>query len=230
MITAVVGPTNILLNNGDQYYLEVVDGNCSNTIMITFAVNPSPSMNSVAALELCDDGTGQATFDLTAEETNINGTGPTYNWFSDAGLTTPITTPGTYTSGSGSAYLEVTDANGCSNSINLDLTVNPLPTANSTSTDVCDDGTGQATFDLTSLETTVDGGAGNAINWFSDAGLTTPIATPGSLTTASTTVYAEVTDATTGCVNSTSVNLNITAAPAAPVLSNNASYLSLIHI
>ncbi len=224
MTTPVAGPTNILLNDGDQYYMEVVDGNCSNGIMITFTVNSLPTMNPIAALELCDDGTGQATFDLTSEESNINATGPIYDWYSDAGLTTAIGTPGAYSTSTGTVYIEVTDANGCSNNIDVDLTVNPLPTATSTSSDLCDDGSGQATFDLTGLESTIDGGAGNTIDWYADAGLTTPIATPGAFTSASTTVYVEVTDPTTSCTNSTSVDLNVTAAPSAPTVSSDASY------
>lgn len=224
MITTVSTPTSVDVSNGDQYYIEVADGNCSNAIMITFTVNPIPSMTPVTALELCDDGTGQGTFDLTAQEGNINATGPTYNWYSDAGLTTAISTPSAYSTATTTAYLEVTDANGCSNSYGLDVTVNPLPSANTTSSDICDDGTGQATFDLTSMESTVDGGAGNTINWFSDAGLTTAIGTPATYTTSTTTVYAEVTDATTGCTNAAVVDLNVTASPSAPILSSNSSY------
>ncbi|MCB9198205.1 MAG: gliding motility-associated C-terminal domain-containing protein, partial [Flavobacteriales bacterium] len=224
MTTSVATPNDVTISNGDQYYLEVVDGNCSNTIMITMTVNSLPTMSATSGLELCDDGTGNAQFDLTALESGINGTGPTYNWYSDVSLSNTIATPSTYSAGSSTVYLEVTDINSCSNNISVDLTVNALPTANTGSITLCDDGTGQATFDLTSLESSVNGGTANSVSWFNDQALTSSVSTPSSLTTASTSVYAEVTDATTSCVNSIDVTLTVTSLPTEPILSNDATY------
>lgn len=106
------------------YYAYDVNGSCASEESFTVTVYPSPSVNTVS-IEACDDGGGNGTFNLTAENANVSATATYYNWFADAGLTTPIASPSAYSAMSGSAYVLVTDANGCDNNTSVELTVNP---------------------------------------------------------------------------------------------------------
>ncbi len=92
--------------------------------------------------------------------------------------------------------------------------VNPLPTSNPTSMELCEDllGSGQATFDLTTLDNTINGGSGDAVTWFTDAGTTSSIGTPGAYVSGSGTVYALVTDASTSCTDTAAVVLTVISA------------------
>ena len=188
---ATIPSATTITSGNTSVYAIVTDGNCASQIVeITLTVN-----NNVTAFPTidsqCDDGSGTATFDLTTlENTVTGGNGNTVTWYSDAGGTTPSAT--TITSGNTSVYAIVTDGNCVSQIVEITLTVDNNLTAFSTTDSQCDDGSGTATFDLTNLESTVNGGNGNTVTWYSDAGATTPSAT--TITSGSTSVYAIVTD------------------------------------
>ena len=210
-LTVPVGtPTNvtIIASTNDTFYVDIVDGNCNNSIMITFTINPLPVANQ-ASMNICDDGTGQATFDLTTLNGAVDGgAGNAVVWYTDALLTTLAAPDNAYLTASATVYAQVTDAvTGCIDTASITLTVDPLPTANQAFMNACDDGTGQATFDLTTLNGTVDGGAGNGVVWYTDALLTTLAVPDNAYLTGSTIVYVQVTDATTGCTDTASVAL-----------------------
>ena len=106
------------------------------------------------------------------------------------------------------------------------VTVNPKPVANTASITKCSTTPGGTTavFDLTSVNNTVTGGAaGVTVSWYSDAGLTTLIGTPGSYTNTSNpqTVYAKVTNTTTNCFNSAAVTLIVNPKPTAIIIYHN---------
>ncbi len=189
---------------------------CTDTAAVTLIVNSLPN-SSQASLEACDEGGNQATFDLTTLDNAINGsTSDAVTWFTDPATSVSIATPGAYVSGSTIVYALVTDATtSCTDTAAVTLTVNPLPTANNTSINLCDNGSGQATFDLTSVDNTVNGGTANMVTWFEDALATTPIVTPNSFTTGNDTVYAVVTDAVTLCMDTTDVYLILDPLPTA---------------
>ena len=70
---------------------------------------------------------------------------------------------------------------------------------------------GLATFDLTALESTVNGGSGDPVNWYSDPNATTPIPNPSAYLTTGGTVYAVVSD---GMCESIIVEISLTVIPA----------------
>ncbi|MCB0707161.1 MAG: gliding motility-associated C-terminal domain-containing protein [Saprospiraceae bacterium] len=95
------------------------------------------------------------------------------------------------------------------------ITISNGPTANPANLSACNNGNGQATYDLTSLNNTVNGGTGLPVTWYSDSQGNFPIANPGAYTTAPTIVYAQVTDGP--CIsNLASVILNLL--PAVPAM------------
>ncbi|MCO6500797.1 MAG: hypothetical protein J5I47_10520, partial [Vicingus serpentipes] len=196
-----------------NYQLLVTNANgCKDSITITVTVNPLPA-TAPATINLCDNGTGQATFDLTSVNGTVDvGGGNTVTWFSNPATTVAIGTPTAHTTGSTTVYAVIDDGT-CSDTTSVYLVVDPLPVADPTTIELCDDGTGQATFDLTAVNGTVNGGTGNTVTWFSNPATTIAIGTPNAHLTGSTTVYASITDGT--CTDTTSVYLVVNPLPAA---------------
>jgi gliding motility-associated-like protein len=117
----------------------LVIGDDTNPPFCSFPLTPSPSATitigngstpNTASLEACDDGSGQATFDLTLAETTVNGnTGTTVLWFTDQAGNNPINNTGSYTSSNDIVYAAI-DENGCiSPTAEVTLTVLDLPQA-----------------------------------------------------------------------------------------------------
>lgn len=95
---------------------------------------------SNSTLTVCADANNMGVFDLTSATVTAQ-TGTTINYFSDAGLTTPITNPTAYNSGAGIVYANVTSAFGCSQVAQITLGLNALPLINTSNFNgvFCDD-------------------------------------------------------------------------------------------
>jgi len=120
-----------------------------------FDIESAPNITNInQSLSLCDDGTGQAVFDLTTLDTNIDiDGGNTVNWWTDVDGTASIADPTAYVSAGGeTVYASVANANCESETVAVTLNVDPAPNAAPAFLDACDDGTGQAIFDLTTLD------------------------------------------------------------------------------
>ena len=212
--TWATGPTGVTINDGDVINVVVVQGTCPPVnIDVNFTVNPLPTVTATT-MSLCEDvlGTSQATFDLTTLNATVGGSN-TVAWYTDAALTTPAAPSNAFLTTTATVYAQVTDpTTGCGNSVAVTLTVNPLPVVTTATMNICDDGTGQASFDLSTLNATV--GGSNTVVWYTDATLTIPAAPANAFITGTATVYAEVTDPTTGCGNSVAVTLTVDPLPA----------------
>lgn len=123
-------------------------GQCGDPNTTDVVVNASPTANPAGPLAACDNGTGQATFDLTTLDATIGGANPVL-WFEDMGLNTMIGTPGAYTSGPTTVYAIAT-AGPCISGIQaVSLTVSPqLSTANVMTACSMDNSTYTVTFDI----------------------------------------------------------------------------------
>jgi gliding motility-associated-like protein len=102
------------------------------------------------------------------------------------------------------------------------VTVNPLPSAANQTPTTCSDASGgtTATVDLTLLNTAINAGAGvtTTIAWFSNAGLTVPVATPAAaVVTNAVPIFARVTTNATGCISSATVTYTVNPRPPLPV-------------
>ncbi len=217
LTTAITTPA-AFSSSGGSVYAELTGTSaqaCTASVDVTLTLLPQPPV-STATLSQCDDGTGNAEFDLTSLEATVNGgSGDPIVWFTDAALTATVPDPAAYTSGGGSVYAQVTSsaAGACTNDIEVTLTIDPLPPVTTATIDECDDGTGVAEFDLSSVNETVNGGTGEAVAWYEDAALTTIISSPTAFTSSGGSVYAQVTNATTTCVNDVEVTLNVLPLP-----------------
>lgn len=147
---------------------------CPYTDFLTVTVSPNAPINAGTDAAVC-----------AGTSTTLNATGgSTYVWtpttgLSDPNIANPVATPAattTYT-------VNGTDANGCTGTDAVIITVNPNPNANSgTDADVCD-----------GLSTTLNGSGGVSYAWTPATGLSAtninnPIATPAATTTYTLTV------------------------------------------
>ena len=77
-------------------------------------------------VELCNEGGGQATFNLTLKEALVapfDYTTSTFEWYEDAALTIPITVTSTYVSVTTVVYVKVINSISCYNTAILNLDV-----------------------------------------------------------------------------------------------------------
>jgi gliding motility-associated-like protein len=169
------------------YTVTGTDANgCENTATVDVTVNPLPTVIATAdETEVCEG----ETVTLTASGAN------TYVW--DGGVTDGVA----FTPGLGTTTYTVTgtDANGCTNTATVDLTVNPLPTviAIADETEICEGET-----------VTLTGGGADSYVW--DGGVTDGVAFTPELGTTTYTVTG--TDAN-GCENTTTVDVTVNPLP-----------------
>src|SRR5690606_10745810 len=90
---------------------------------------------------------------------NSNVTGGTYTW------STGATTPSITVTAGGSYTVTLTTPSGCTYQQSVNITENPLPTANTTTLSQCSN-SGTATFNLTDAEVNINGGAGVTYTYY----------------------------------------------------------------
>ncbi len=187
-------------------------------------VNSAPAAFDQTPTE-CSDviEANQATVDLTTLNDPVKG-GPGPNsvtWFTDPGLSSPIGTPASYlVTDAVPVYARVWDGT-CESSATVTYTVNSTPTANAQApAAMCEDVYGGGTtagIDLTALNNAVNGGIANrTVTWYTDAGLTIPVAVPGNTTVSDGQVlHARVQDDITLCINQTTASYTVNSQPEA---------------
>jgi hypothetical protein len=186
----------ITVTTAGNYTVTGTDGNgCTGTARVTVVVNPLPNVTiaSNPGLTVCQ---GVSTT-LTASGAN------TYRWSTNE-LTMAITV-----SASGTYSVTGTDANGCTNSAQVTVVVNPLPnpTANSNSP-ICQNGT----LNLSVTQTFA------AYNWSGPNGFTSTLQNPTrtNVQPIDAGTYSVTVRDANGCTNSTTVTVTIFALPNTP--------------
>ncbi len=123
---ATIDATTGVINNatpGSSYTIEYTTpvGPCQATSTQTVTYNASPSVNAGSDINVCEN-----------ESVTLNGSGAiSYNW--NNGITDGVSFVPSAT-GTTTYTVSGTDANGCVNTDQVDVTVNALPTANAGST------------------------------------------------------------------------------------------------
>lgn len=124
---------------GGVYYIRFQSANgCPQVAKIT--INLDTINVSNGALSACSTANGNGTFNLTT--VNVSTTpGVTLQYYSDAALTALIPVPAAYSSATGTVYVKITNANGCTAVAQIVLTVNPSPSVNTANYNatLCDD-------------------------------------------------------------------------------------------
>ena len=206
---------------------------CYETTQFELIVNPLPTTTTMSALPICDDDTdGLGAFMLTSKDTEALGgqTGVTVSYHetqSDADTNaSPLSSPYTNTTPSSQIIFIRLENNttGCFSTMPLELRVNPIPTANSVSTQtICDDDyDGLATFNFTGIDSTVIGTqTGMVVSYHetqSDADTNTSAVTSPytSITANAQTLFIRLENTTTGCFDTTTLELLVDPLPVIP--------------
>lgn len=213
--SAVATPTAVTPSLTTTYVLVAENGNvCKDTANVIVTVNPKPVITD-ASTTICE-GTS---VNLTSLITNYASySNPTWTLTTVGG--TAVTTPTAATPSVGTTYVLVAEnANGCKDTANVIVTLNPLPVANTASTTLCENvaGNGQATFDLTILNATVKGGATDVVVTYhatlADAQSGSNSLNALSYTSTATTIYARVGNVATNCYSTSAITLNVNPKP-----------------
>lgn len=185
------------------YTVTGTDANgCSNTRSMTVTINPLPTININSPSPICK---GQSVT-LTA------GGGSTYIWSPSTGLSSTTGSTVSANPNSTTTYTVIgTDANGCSNTKSVTVTINPLPTVtiNPTAPAICN---GQS-IALTA-------GGATTYSWSPSTGLSSTTGSSVSAGPSSTTTYTVVGTDANGCSNTKSVTVTINPLPTITVSSN----------
>ena len=143
----------ITVTTPGTYTVNYNDGTCTSApASITISAESNPNLNITGDLSFC---TGTST-QITA---NSNVTGGTYTW------STGATTPSITVTAGGSYTVTLTTPSGCTYQQSVNITENPLPTANTTTLSQCSN-LGTATFNLTDAEVNINGGAGVTYTYY----------------------------------------------------------------
>jgi len=186
------------------YILTVTDANgCTNIDSTTIIVNPLPNVDAGPDVTIC----AGPTTSLGGSPTSTTP-GVTYLWNNASTLNSPTLPNPLVTTLTTTVYtVTVTDPNGCTNTDQMTLTVNPLP--------IVDAGADQniCVGDNAILGGSPTGPVGSSYNWdnaatLNDITVANPIATP----TASTTYTVTVTD-DNGCTDTDDITIVVNSAP-----------------
>lgn len=218
LTTLVPDATNASATNGQQFWVEVDDGICTNVAVVTITVNALPQAVDQNPI-VCEDNynTGIASnIDLTLLENAItNGNSFPVTWFHDVALSNPVTNPNNRIVSNGEVfYAEVTTATG-SSVATVTYTVESLPEGNDISIQLWEDTFGSGTasgVDLTSYDNMISNG--NPVVWYEDASFTTLVTGPTNITVNNGDVFYAYIDNGT-CTNRGSVEFIVRSSPIA---------------
>ncbi|MCS6821091.1 MAG: gliding motility-associated C-terminal domain-containing protein [Microscillaceae bacterium] len=194
----IPGATNqtLTVTQAGTYRVDVVQAGCTSSDEVKLSVTPLPTVDLGADRTICQ---GQSTtLDAGA------GAGRTFRWFLLPNTTTVIGTNATLTvSQAGTYRVEVTQ-NNCSNTDDIVITVQPLPTIN----------LGPNQTICPNSSTTLDAGAGTGrtYKWYRLPNTTDVISTNRTLTVTQAGTYrVEVTQ--NNCSNTAEITINIDNIP-----------------
>ena len=205
----VADPTNVVVSNGEEFFVEVIDGSCVNSIGVNFTIYDLPTVTISGGGAYCE-GTSPTGVDVEITLTGQDAWDVTYTIDGANDQTVNVTNSPFVIADAASGEYQVTlvvDANGCENTSTETVTVveNPLPVANNDTQTYCEDPNTPGEFsgaDLTTSEGEINN-TGNIVTWsyFEDEQMTTSVADPSNVDVQDGDVfYVEIVDAN-GCSN-----------------------------
>lgn len=192
----------------------VFDNMVLTIILLPTAVDYSPAA-------LCEDivsGGSTSGIDLTSNDNIVNGgTANNVVWYSDINLTTLVGTPNNATAINGQIFYALVTNGNCQDTAEVTYTINSRPTVvNQTPNAGCEDNYGSnsvAGVDLTLLESSINGGSGYTINWYSDAALSASVTAPNSVTVSNGQIYYAEVVGIGNCTSTATVTYNVNPLP-----------------
>ena len=189
------------------YTVTVSSGNCSSTASVTITVNPLPTATAGSGVAICN-----------GSSTTLNASGGTgFSWSPASGLSsTTVSNPSATPSATTIYVVTVTDANGCSDTASVTVTINQPPNATAGSNVTICNGS----------NTALAAGGGTTYSWAPSSSLSSSSGANVTANPTNTTTYTVfVTDAN-GCTDTAQVTVTVnTCAGPIPVI--NASSTSI---
>ncbi|MBI3136855.1 MAG: T9SS type A sorting domain-containing protein [Bacteroidetes bacterium] len=189
------------------YTVEGTDINsCSNTDQVVVFVNTLPNVSAGPDTSVCVGGTIQ-----------LQATGAsTYTWAPNASLSaTNISNPNASPGGPTTYFVTGQDVNGCENSAQVTVAINPLPTISA----------GPDVAICIGDSTQLNGTGGTIYVWTFNTTLSDfVVADPWAEPTATTTYYLTATDAN-GCSNTDDVTVTVNPLPTPPVITLDSVFI-----
>ncbi len=180
---------------------------CSKSNSVTISVNSLPAASVISNTVICSG----AAISIGASAV----TGSSYSWASSiSGYSSSLSNPSVSPSSMSSYTLTETNANGCTNSNSVIITVNALPAASVISTRAICSG---AAISIGASPVT-----GSTYSWVSSASAFSSTVSNPSVSPTSTTTYTLTETNSNGCSKSNSVTITVNSLPAAAVISNTA--------
>jgi len=193
--TTIANPAATPTVSPTTYYVTVTDSvGCTNIDSVTITLNPLPTITASNDTTICDGACAQL---------NASG-GTSYTWSPTTGLSNPnIANPTACPTVTTTYVVTGTDANNCTNTDTVVVTVSPLPTANAgNDTTIC-------IGDSVQLNAT----GGTSYTWTPSGSLTNPnIANPIAFPNTTTTYVVTVTDGL-GCIDTDTVIVTVASLP-----------------
>ena len=213
--TSIANTTSTFQSGGltqtTYYRVAVQNPGCSTAYsnIVTITVNNTPSITGT--LSSCIGSTSQLSGNLPASSNAWQSSNSGIATISNTGLVTGIS--------SGTSIITFTNANGCLTTVNfvvhpqpLVLTNNPAPICNPN------------TINLTLPAVTAGSSSNLTFSYFLNAGATTPLTSPNSVSTSGT-YHIKGTDSN-GCSTINSVSVLINSLPTIPITGNNSICLN----
>ena len=206
---ASASTANVTWGSGSSGSLKVVETNssgCKDSSTVSITINPLPSATVGSATTICNGNSAS----IGASSTS----GHTYSWTSNpSGYTSSSSNP-TVSPSSTTTYklTETITSSGCTKSDSVKITVNPLPSASTSSaTSIC---SGNSTS-IGAAST-----SGHTYNWTSNpSGYTSTSSNPSVNPTVTTTYILTEKITATGCSKTDSVTITVNPLPSATVTS-----------
>ncbi len=204
--TVIPEPAHI--SRGGTYYIKAASCTqtasceaCAVVKAVHVSINALPDLMVTDPAAVCQ---GEAV-DLSSSVNKLN-TAYNYTYYSDAALQSQVSNFNAVGS-TGTYYVKAVNAGGCQTVATIHVKINPLPVLK-----ITDPADGSlTTASLTSAAITAGSDAGLRFNYFTDAGLTTPLSDPDHVTQSGV-FYILATNPVTGCVIKGSVKILLNTA------------------
>lgn len=190
---------------GGIYTVVVTANTCTAAATVSATINPLPNPNIITNSPIC-----------VGQGLNLNGTGGiSYSWTGPNGFTSTSQNPNvssTSLNNGGNYVLTVTDANGCVNTTNTNVTINPLPNASATGGSACEN-----------MNTSLSANGGATYTWSGPNGFSSNLQNP-TITNAQFAAngqYTVVVTSAAGCVSMAFASVVVNPAPVPQIITNS---------
>jgi len=200
--TSSLTSPNAVATSGTYYIKTTTAAGCTDVKPVNVTINPKPTLVISDPAAVCAPGT----VDITTAAITAGSTTGTLTYWTDAGATSSLGSPNAVAT-SGTYYIKVTTAAGCTDVKPITVTISPTPSLTITNpAGVCS----PLTVDITAAAITAGSTGSGILTYWTDPGATNPLASPNAVSN-SATYY--IVSTVGSCKDSKPVTVIINATP-----------------